>query len=118
MKSIFKATMTVLIAGFILSTPVLAADSPLKAAGIGQQKPDMTSVLKDKAASVVEDAKDKVDSAADNLEKKLGVGKEKTEEVKIQEQTETIVTPQGVTKEEVITVKPETPSIPVPGASK
>lgn len=116
MTSILKAGLALFVAAFI-SSPALAADvatpaTPATPAVETPAKPDMGSILKGKASDALEKGKQKVDNAADNLQKSLGLDKAKDaqakagEAVDVTQETVTVETPQGAAQETTITVAP------------
>lgn len=110
MSNFKKLALAILAASFCASTPVIAADTATAPAAT-QAKPDMGAALKDKAGAAIEQGKQKVDTAAQNLEKSLGVNKNatqpKTETLDVTQETVTVETPQGAAQETTITVTPE-----------
>lgn len=112
MGNFSKFFLSLTAAAFISASPVIGAD--LSNLGVKQDaKPDMGSMLKEKASNVVEEAKDKTDSTAEKLQEALGKKKENTadqakkEMVDVKEETVTVQTPQGETQATEITVSPE-----------
>lgn len=109
MKSLMKITLALMAASFLSASPLLAADITIPA-----QKPDVSSALKDKAASAVESGKTKVDNAADNLKKSLGADKS-GQVLDVNQETVTVETPTGAAQETTTVITPETPA-PTPPA--
>lgn len=118
MKSLLKITMALFVAALISSTPLMAAEANLpggiKVITPEAKTPDASTVLKNKAADAVEGAKQKVDAAADNLQKSLGVDKtaqqakdQKEQVVDVTQETVTVQTPDGVAQETTTTITPE-----------
>lgn len=123
MNSITKITLALLAAAFI-STPALSADTT--SATTAAQQPNLTEVLKGKAANAVDQAKQKADSAAEKLKGALGAKDNKRqgpcsnatlptsdktalkgEVVDVDQQTVTVETPNGIAQETVTTITPE-----------
>lgn len=112
MNAFTRLFLSFLAAAFLASAPVMAAD--LSNLGVAKEtKPDIGAALKDKAAEAVEQAKDKADSAAENIQDALGkkkadtMGKTKQELVDVKEESVTVQTPQGEAQATEITVTPE-----------
>lgn len=109
MSNLKKLALAILAASFCASAPAIAADAVTPAPA----KPDINAIMKDKAASAIEKGQQKVDGAAANLEKQLGIQKNatqpKTEVLDVNQETVTVQTPQGEATETTTTITPETP---------
>lgn len=112
MTGLKKLALAVLAAAFCASSPVIAADTGAPA----MAKPDPAAMLKDKAASAIEQGKAKMDGAAAKLEKGLGIQQNatqpKSEVVDVNQETVTVQTPQGTATETTTTITPEAPAAP------
>lgn len=114
MKNLGKIFLSLVAAAFIFSSPVLAADNMLN--NLKPVKPSLTDTVKEKAAGMVEEGKDKVDATADKLEKALDAKKEnaadkvKQEVMEVKEESVTVGTPKGEAQATEITVSPEAPA--------
>lgn len=101
MTTFKKIALAALVATFCASAPVLAADSPAK--------PDVSGMLKSKAEGAIEKGKEKL---AKDMGLQQSAPEQKTEDVKVTEETVTVETPQGTASETAVTVTPETPAAP------
>lgn len=74
MNTFAKFAIALAISAFAFSAPVMAADIPTPQAP-AQSTPDLTGTLKEKAADIVDQAKDKADNTAEKIEDALGAKK-------------------------------------------
>lgn len=107
-----KVALAILAASFCASTPVIAAETAPTPPAVA--KPDLAGALKEKAASAMEKGQQKVDSAAQNLKKSLGMPDKNatqpaTETLEVNQESVTVETPQGEATETTTTVTPVTP---------
>lgn len=112
MSNFKKLALAILAASFCASTPVIAADTTV-APAITQAKPDLGGALKDKAASAIQKGQEKVDTAAQNMQKSMGIPDKnatqpKTETLDVSQETVTVETPQGTAQETTTVITPET----------